>query len=116
MWKLTISERTTVPLIKAEKPWEAFTLGYGTVLHIGKKWHLWYESMDQNYRDDADRYFCYATSDDGAHWDRPNLGLFSYDGETDNNILFFGPGFIGPGGLTGATVFLDEKAAAPERF
>ena len=30
---------------------------------------------------------CYAVSNDGIHWTRPNLGLFEYEGSKDNNIV-----------------------------
>lgn len=30
---------------------------------------------------------CLATSEDGVHWDRPNLGITSFRGSTENNIL-----------------------------
>jgi hypothetical protein len=30
---------------------------------------------------------CYAESDDGINWTKPNLGLYSYIGSTDNNIV-----------------------------
>ncbi|MFB9571845.1 hypothetical protein [Streptomyces yanii] len=31
---------------------------------------------------------CYAESTDGVHWTKPKLGLVSFDGSKDNNILF----------------------------
>ncbi len=31
---------------------------------------------------------CYATSKDGIHWQRPNLGMFEYNGSKENNICF----------------------------
>jgi hypothetical protein len=30
---------------------------------------------------------CYATSNDGIHWERPNIGLVEHKGSTDNNII-----------------------------
>ena len=35
---------------------------------------------------------CYATSHDGIHWERPNLGLVEFDGATDNNIVISNAG------------------------
>jgi len=32
-------------------------------------------------------YLCYAESDDGINWRRPELGLVEFDGSTRNNIL-----------------------------
>ena len=33
---------------------------------------------------------CYAVSNDGIHWVRPKLGLFEFNGSTDNNIVWDG--------------------------
>ena len=30
---------------------------------------------------------CYATSQDGIHWDKPSLGLIEFEGNKDNNIV-----------------------------
>ena len=35
---------------------------------------------------------CYAESKDGIAWTRPDLGLFAFDGSTQGNILWDGPG------------------------
>jgi hypothetical protein len=105
---LTVLERTTEPLLKADRPWEDFNLGYCTVLRIGDRWHMWCSSCDHNYRDDNDCYSCYARSKDGIHWDKPSLGMYAYHGSKDNNILGFGTHSF--------TVFYDKKALPVERF
>lgn len=46
--------------------------------------------MFYNGNDGSTIYVCYATSTDGLSWTRPNLGLVSYGGNTNNNILFPG--------------------------
>lgn len=116
MPRLSISERTVEPLLKAERPYEDFTLGYGNVLRIGRQWHLWYEAIDHDFKNDGDRYLCYARSADGVTWERPDLGLYEYQGKRNNNILLYGPAAAGKGGVDGACVFLDEQAPAAERF
>ena len=35
---------------------------------------------------------CLATSPDGIHWEKPNLGLISFEGTTANNIILTGDG------------------------
>ncbi|MEO6964166.1 MAG: hypothetical protein ABIY90_19515, partial [Puia sp.] len=38
--------------------------------------------------DDAHPFFlCYAESNDGIHWRKPNLGLFEFQGSKNNNIV-----------------------------
>ena len=43
---------------------------------------------------------CYAESDDGLVWTKPNLGIFEFNGDTNNNIVW---------DLHGASVFRDDK-------
>jgi hypothetical protein len=107
--KVEISDRTAEPLLKAERPWESFAIGYCRVIRTApNQWRLWYIAFDSTYRSDADYFVCYATSSDGVHWLRPNLGIVEYNGSKDNNIIAhddFGSG-----------VFLDAHAPPDERF
>src|SRR5262245_53955861 len=105
---VTVSERTAEPLLKADRPWEDFCIGYCQVLRDGDKWHLWYNAHDHNYRSDADVYVCYARSTDGVRWEKPALGLHKYGADKDNNILLAGSNL--------GSVFLDEKGPRNARF
>jgi hypothetical protein len=110
--KISISQRTTEPLFKAERPHEDFCINVFNVLRVNEQWHMWYTSYDHTYKGDADSFFCYACSNDGVHWERPDLGLVEYNGNRRNNILIAGRGrgFLGP------TVFHEEMAPLAERF
>jgi hypothetical protein len=110
---VAIAERTTVPLLKPEKPWESMALNAFTVLRGAEGWRMWYASYDATYRNDNDALLCYATSDDGIRWTRPDLGLVEYEGSKNNNILFDARN---GGGLHGQCVFLDTDAPASERY
>ena len=75
-----------------DKPWEGDHCGDICILHDGEKYIMYY--VAQNLRnvnhDDSDTneyYNCYATSVDGIHWERPNLGRFDYKGSIENNII-----------------------------
>lgn len=46
---------------------------------------MWYEAYDHNYRSDGDGYLCYSRSSDGVKWEKPNMGLVEYGGNTNNN-------------------------------
>lgn len=74
------------PLLTADQPWEGDTVYvYGTVLpaETGGGYRMWYHAWaDREYR------MLYATSADGLHWEKPDLGLVEYEGSTKNNILF----------------------------
>ncbi len=105
---LTVLERTTEPLLKADRPWEERSIGCDQVLRVGDQWHLWYVAFDHGYRDDNDCYLCYARSKDGIHWEKPALGIYSYKGNKDNNILMFSHNLV--------TIIYDENAPAAERY
>lgn len=74
-------------------PDDAVTRFYGTVIPIGDQLHMWYlgggtEQGNQGLRPH------YATSADGAHWEKPALGLVSHGGSTANNLLDFEGGTL----------------------
>ena len=67
---------------------------YGSVLSINGKLRMWYLAWpqpDSRYPGDTDRYrpVAYAESTDGIHWNKPNLGLVTFRGSTQNNIVSF---------------------------
>lgn len=61
------------------------------------------------------RIVCYAESKDGIHWEKPNLGLCTWNGSRQNNILMpydeFGYIFSE---AEGCWVFIDQHAAHPD--
>jgi hypothetical protein len=106
--KMTIVERTVEPVLRADRPWEAYCVNYCKVLRIGKAWHMWYQCFPAPTRNDTDSYLCYARSADGVHWDKPALGLVDFGGSRSNNIL--------AAGIVGHDVFLDPSAPAEQQF
>ncbi|MFN7918727.1 MAG: hypothetical protein U0Q16_01440 [Bryobacteraceae bacterium] len=64
---------------------------YGTVLHDGRKFRMWYLGMSQRRVEKGQapgywRPMCYAESDDGVQWTKPELGLVEFNGNKRNNI------------------------------
>lgn len=64
---------------------------YGSVLHIDGKFRMWYLGMIQKKieRGQAPGYYrpmCYAESQDGIAWTKPELGLVDFNGSKKNNI------------------------------
>ncbi len=64
---------------------------YGTVLHDGKKFRMWYLGMMQRKIEKYQapgwwRPMCYAESTDGIHWTKPDLNLVELNGNKKNNI------------------------------
>lgn len=68
---------------------------YGSVLHIGGKFRMWYLGMFEEKWDHRTtgwwRPMCYAESDDGIHWTKPSLGLVEFNGSRQNNICLIEP-------------------------
>ena len=67
---------------------------YGTTVRIGDEFRMWYIGRvgrgehRANY-EGSDGHLCYAVSRDGVHWEKPNLGMVSYRGRTNNNLVDF---------------------------
>ena len=86
------------PLITEDKPWE-LAIGWTSVHRDAKtgRYQLWYQA----YAGDRARekthvcVVCYAESDDGITFTKPNLGLFDFNGEKDTNIVLLGSGAFG---------------------
>ena len=74
-----------------EKPWEH---GYGHSLWVlrdekTERFRMWYNFHHRIEGEDSVRYrapTCYATSEDGVHWTKPNLGIWKTGGSSENNI------------------------------
>jgi len=83
-------------VLVTDKPWEGNTSAYYTVFRdkdaSGEDiLRMYYRGSgyDREIRDKTHRQVtCYAESKDGIHWTRPNLGLFEFEGSTENNIVW----------------------------
>lgn len=116
--KLHPPRKTGEAILVSEHPWENATLNWFSVLQHGNKYRMWYECYDvAGWPTTDDTSFCYAESDDGLRWTKPKLGLVSYQGRKDNNILFRQ---IGEGQarsrVHGSSIFLDPSAPPESRF
>jgi hypothetical protein len=78
-------------------PWEGSGSGYTTVFQDDSRYRMYYRACNSIYKhgsveDTNDEVVCYAESDDGIHWSKPDLGLVSFRGSTANNIVWEGTG------------------------
>ena len=89
------------PVLRADQRWEPFQgekgahgVGVPAVLYDEdeKIFKMWYLAAGPPGRS----FCCYATSADGYHWEKPELGLFEYEGSKRNNIwaIYTDPGFF----------------------
>jgi hypothetical protein len=102
----TLSER---PVIVPDHPADGVTMGgYCTLLKDGGKYRLWYESYLPLEHEDENARICYAESDDGFTWTKPNVGIYEYQGSKANNLVYSHG--------HGATIFIDPAAKPNERY
>lgn len=78
-------------VLRFDAPWEGRYSGYVTVFKDDKHYRMYYRGLPEARRDGSDsETTCYAESDDGIHWNKPELGLFSVNGSDRNNVVLAG--------------------------
>ncbi|MCA9041260.1 MAG: hypothetical protein KDA65_12980 [Planctomycetaceae bacterium] len=83
--------------ITFDQPWEGNTSGYPTVIKDGDLFRMYYcghrfiaNPNNPPLRMEHSEVTCYAESQDGIHWTKPNLNLFKWAGHEENNIVWLG--------------------------
>ncbi len=132
----TVTKHDANPQFGEDKPWERrFDNLYANIIYDEeeKLYKCWYSpfivsnttvGMTMQQRKDEpygkhpqEMGICYATSKDGIHWDKPELGLVDYDGSKANNIVWRGGGVHKDwGGPHGAGIFKDLRDPDPARL
>jgi len=108
----TIKKHKANPLFIEDKPWEKRIDNlYGNVIYDEEEkiYKCWYspfitdmsalgmsleerDGIDYEPPNNREMGICYATSEDGISWQKPEMGLVEYDGNKNNNILWRGSG------------------------
>ena len=114
------------PIMIPLYPWEGKVSLYGTVWHDPDSgFRMWYQGyggnavppMAKDISDSPWKNFDaasllyvigYATSDNGIHWERSNLGLVDYRGSKNNNLVLSDAAF--------ANVIEDRRDPNPDRL
>ncbi len=73
-----------------DKAWEGIFCGYVTMLKDGNTYLAYYRGLP----DGGKQVTCYATSADGVSWTKPNLGIYTTGGSTNNNVFLFEEGAV----------------------
>jgi hypothetical protein len=102
-----------------DEPWEGTGSGYHSVFQDGDKYRMYYKAWHLDVSDagvNTNRhplFCCYAESDDGIHWRKPDLGLHAFQGSKKNNIVITS-GKRGPLNIDAGhpAVFKDENPNA----
>lgn len=81
-------------VFKTDAPWEGNAAAYQSVFQDGNLYRMYYHGghyrsggPSTQTQDEHPWVFCYAESDDGIHWRKPELGLCEYAGSKANNII-----------------------------
>ncbi|MCA9094454.1 MAG: hypothetical protein KDA68_13275, partial [Planctomycetaceae bacterium] len=90
-WKLHRPVRHPEPL-KLDRPWEGNNSNYGTILRHEGRYLFYYRGTALDLAEGQVRgtHFattCVMTSEDGIHWERPDLGFVKKPGWEKNNII-----------------------------
>ena len=75
-----------------DAPWEGNVCAYYTIFQDGGLYRMYYRGLHYDGGMTHPEVTCYAESTDGINWTKPNLGIFEYEGSTDNNIVWMDPG------------------------
>lgn len=106
--------------LEHDAPWEGTGSGYHSIFRDGDLYRMYYKAWHlevANNKVNTGRhplFLCYAESDDGISWRKPNLGLHEYEGSKNNNIVLTS-GQLGALNLDAGhpAVFIDENPQAP---
>lgn len=94
-------------VLETDRPWEGNMNTFNTLLLIDGVWHLYYRGWQVHVTSEKDpaanwglvtehaATVCVATSADGRHFTRPELGLYDFNGSRANNIIWMGEGWHG---------------------
>lgn len=111
-----VKDAAPVLVADSSRPWELNRISSGTsVIDDNGVIKLYYDSFAPTTGSDRSRWRCYAVSTDGVHFTKPNLGIVSYGGNSNTNIVW--PPQQNSGYEPGS-VFLDTNPNCPsaERY
>ena len=106
--------------LRHDEPWEGTGSGYHSVFRDGDLYRMYYKAWHLEVSQGKlstgrhPLYCCYAESNDGIHWRKPELGLHEFQGSKKNNITITS-GKQGPLNVDAGhpAVFRDENPDAP---
>lgn len=83
-----VKKHAANPLLVADRPWEGgCVLLYGAVVRDPetRTFRMWYLAWGKHVGQPS--FICYAESEDGLRWTKPDLGLHAFKGSKHNNIV-----------------------------
>ncbi|CAL1519378.1 hypothetical protein [Chitinophaga sp. MM2321] len=109
-------------VIEHGEPWEGSYCNNHSIFKDGDIYRMYYAAVHYNVQqgkvidNEHPFYLCYAESNDGIHWRKPNLGLYEFRGSKQNNIIMTEDkmGDVRPGASSAAMFIDDNPDAAPD--
>jgi hypothetical protein len=95
-------------VIESDKPWDAFKVIWLSVAEDGNLYKMWYQAFDGDQWGGGKSRLCYAVSKDLLHWEKPELGIITYQGSKQNNIVV--------DDLVNGSVLVDPQAKPEQRY
>lgn len=98
-------------VLRFDRPWEGRYCGYVTVFKDEDRYRMYYRGLPMSGADGSrNEVTCYAESEDGIHWEKPDLDQYEVNGTHQNNVILkdappFSHNFC---------PFLDHNPATPE--
>jgi hypothetical protein len=81
-------------VLRTDAPWEGNACGYPSVFKDGNLYRMYYHGLHYpsggkpaEVKPEHPAVLCYAESDDGIRWRRPDLDLCEFNGSRKNNII-----------------------------
>ncbi|CAG0943466.1 hypothetical protein ANRL1_01353 [Anaerolineae bacterium] len=115
----TQKAETVGPILLMDRPWEMqYNMYFANAMYEDGIYRAWYtcippDHLMHRWSNAAGQVICYAESQDGFNWKKPNLGLYSYHGEPTNVV--FGRE-LSLYGCQSGSIFKDPKAPSEERY
>ena len=81
------AEKHGDPVLVADPKQESGASVYGSVLHDGERFRMWYQSFSPGPRRANPYGVAYAESRDGVHWERPELGIVEQNSSKKNSLV-----------------------------
>lgn len=85
-------------VFETDKPWEGNACGFATIIRDGDRVRMYYKAWNLAFTKSGGEggwtmsktplAVCYAESRDGLRWERPDIGLFPFDGDKRNNLVW----------------------------
>jgi len=80
-------------VLQFDLPWEGAFSAYVTIIQDGDIFKAYYRGLPAIGNDQFKEVTCYAESEDGIIWTKPDLGIHEVNGSADNNVIIINEKF-----------------------